>query len=76
MPDRGIASGHLVDLSIHVNRYENLLEDGKGPTRSTLDMGKSSEGNRDLLRSYLNMSGNLTTLARKAGMAPIMNIVC
>ena len=32
---RGIASGHLVDLSMHVKRYVKPLDEGKGPTRST-----------------------------------------
>ena len=35
IPARGIASGHLVDLSMHVKRYVNPCEEGKGPTRST-----------------------------------------
>ena len=35
IPVRGIASGHLVDLSMHVKRYVKPLDEGKGPTRST-----------------------------------------
>ena len=35
IPARGIASGHLVYLSMHVNRYVKPCEEGKGPTRST-----------------------------------------
>ena len=31
----GVASGHLVDLSIVVNRYLKPPEDGRGPTTST-----------------------------------------
>ena len=34
IPVRGIASGHLVDLSMHVKRYVKPLDEGKGPTRS------------------------------------------
>jgi len=33
IPVRGIASGHLVDLSMHVKIKP--LDEGKGPTRST-----------------------------------------
>ena len=35
IPVRGTASGHLVDLSMHVKRYVKPLDEGKGPTRST-----------------------------------------
>ena len=35
IPVRGIASCHLVDLSMHVKRYVKPLDEGKGPTRST-----------------------------------------
>ena len=35
IPVRGIASGHLVDLSMHVKRYVKPLDEGKGPTRFT-----------------------------------------
>lgn len=35
IPDRGIASGHLVDLSTHVNKYLKPCETGRGPTIST-----------------------------------------
>ena len=31
---KGIASGHLVDLSTIVNKYENPSEGGSGPTKS------------------------------------------
>ena len=44
IPVRGIASGHLVDLSMHVKRYVKPLDEGKGLTRST-----SSEGYWNLL---------------------------
>ena len=35
IPVKGIASGHHVDLSMHVKRYVKSLDEGKGPTRST-----------------------------------------
>jgi hypothetical protein len=35
MEERGIASGHRVDLSTTVNRYVKPWEGGSGPTKST-----------------------------------------
>ena len=42
--ERGIASNHLVDLSMIVNRCVKPLDDGRGPTISTCICEKRLEG--------------------------------
>ena len=74
IPVRGIASDHLVDLSMHVKRYVKPLDEGKGPT-SCMHMCKPSEGYRNLFRANVNMAEDLTSLALQAGLAPVTDVV-
>ena len=68
IPVRGIASGHLVDLSMHVKRYVKPLDEGKGPTRSTCTCA-------NLLEANVNMAEDFTSLALQAGLAPVSDVV-
>ena len=62
MSEIGIASGHRVNLSIHVSKYVNPRDGGKGPDYINMNMVKSSIWCEKSTQRYHRVTMYLSTL--------------